>query len=150
MRGLEDLKSNFNQKDALRNVLERIKATLTDFAKHQNTLNDQIQRAIGSNLSNFMKTEVSRVKETKKHFDKISDELDSNLIRASQIPRSKNLPEHKEVDNLLTATRSCFQHTSLDYVNQISCLQSKKRYEILESVSCSVLRMKRVTIATFW
>lgn len=115
--------------------MERIKSTLNEFVKHQNTLNDHIQRAVGSNLSNFTKTEISRVKETKKHFDKISDELDNHLIRASQIPKSKILPEHKEVDNLLTATRSCFQHTSLDYVNQISCLQSKKRYEVLESVS---------------
>lgn len=134
------MKSNFSKNDAMRNVMERIKSTLTDFVQHQNTLNDQIQRAVGSNLSNFMKTEVARVKETKKHFDKISDELDNNLIRASQVPRSKTSTEFKEVDNLLTATRSCFQHTSLDYVNQISCLQSKKRYEILESVSSRTSR----------
>lgn len=40
----------------------------------------------------------------------------------------------EEASNLLTATQSCFRYTALDYVYQISVLQSKKKYEVLEAL----------------
>ena len=40
----------------------------------------------------------------------------------------------EEATNLLTATQSCFRYTTLDYVYQISMLQSKKKTEVLEAL----------------
>lgn len=114
--------------------LDRMSRTLTELLKYDNILNDQANRAVGKNLSNFIKEDIHKTKETKKHFDKISDELDNVLTRHSQVQKNK-IHECEEVNNLLTATRSCFQHTALDYTSQLSVFQSKKRYEILDSVS---------------
>lgn len=79
-------------------------------------------------------SDIKDVKEHKHHFEKISGELDTVHLRNSQVPRNKH-PEVEEVQNLLLATRSCFGHTALDYVYQISRLQTKKRHEIIGTVS---------------
>lgn len=79
-------------------------------------------------------SDIKSVRDNKMHFDKISSELDNVLIRNSQTPRSKH-QEVEEVQNILIATRSCFGHQALDYVNSICVLQSKKRHEILSTVS---------------
>lgn len=56
------------------------------------------------------------------------------MIRNSQVAKSRQ-QEVEEVQNLLSATRSCFGHVTLDYVYAINMLQMKKRHEILGTVS---------------
>lgn len=74
------------------------------------------------------------MRDHKHHFEKISTELDTVLLRNSQVARTRQ-QEVEEVQNLLLATRSCFGHTALDYVYRISMLQTKKRHEIVGTVS---------------
>ncbi len=63
-------------------------------------------------------SDIKQVKETRKLFEKISDDMDNALIRNGNAPRTK-LHECEEADNLLKATRGLFGHTSLDYVYQV-------------------------------
>lgn len=143
--GIDDLSSNFRD-PAVHKIFNKIVTTLSELVKQQATLTDQIQRTIGRNLVNFCRNDLLPVKETKRHFDKISDELDTILQRNSQASRSKP-QESEDVGNLLTATRSCFQHMSLDYVSQLSCLQSRKRHEILDAVRFSSLSARKMLIS---
>lgn len=39
--------------------------------------------------------------------------------------------EYEETSNILSATRSCFRHTALDYVHALTMLQARRRHEIL-------------------
>lgn len=49
---------------------------------------------------------------------------------------SKNRPQEvQEAANILSASKSCFQHTALDYVNYITLVQSRKVPSILSTVS---------------
>lgn len=107
---------------------------LKKLLQYQSMLVDQMNRTVSRNLNNFLKTDIYKAKDTKRYFDKISEDFDNALIKNSSCLKSKP-SECEEVSNLLKATRSCFQHTALDYVCQLSCLQSKKRHEILDSVS---------------
>lgn len=70
------------------------------------------------------------MKESRHYFEKISADLDIALNRNSQVPKSRAL-ECEEVTNILSATRSCFRHTALDYVHSLTMLQAHKRHEIL-------------------
>lgn len=79
-------------------------------------------------------SDVKNVKENKAHFEKCSTELDTVLVRNSQMSKSK-VAEVEEVQNLLVATRSLFVHETLNYVNSITVLQSKKRHMVLSTVS---------------
>ncbi|RWS08827.1 hypothetical protein B4U79_12687 [Dinothrombium tinctorium] len=122
----------FNEDPSIVSPLNKIINTLTELMKYQQMLLDQTHRAVSRSLDTFIKNDINKVKETKRHFDKISDDYDTILVRNSQTFRSKQ-NECEEVHNLLTATRSCFKHTTLDYVSQICCLQSRKRHEVLHS-----------------
>lgn len=58
------------------------------------------------------------MKDSRKDFEKISDDLDSALNRNSNVPRTK-VQECEEAKNILTSKRSGFAHASLDYVFQV-------------------------------
>uniref|UniRef100_A0A8C7M6G4 Arf-GAP with coiled-coil, ANK repeat and PH domain-containing protein n=1 Tax=Oncorhynchus mykiss TaxID=8022 RepID=A0A8C7M6G4_ONCMY len=78
--------------------------------------------------------DLRKFKESKKQFDKVSEEKEAALTKNAQVPRNKQ-HEVEEATNILTATRKCFRHIVLDYVLQINVLQSKRRSEILKSVN---------------
>ena len=59
------------------------------------------------------------MKEMRKQFEKISDDLDGALVRNSQAQRNKP-QECKEASNDLTTMKRCFAHTSLDYVFEVT------------------------------
>ena len=73
------------------------------------------------------------MKDTKGYFNKISTDLDSALAKNSSASKSRP-GDVEDASNLLTATQSCFRYTTLDYVYQISMLQSKKKHEVLEAL----------------
>lgn len=63
-------------------------------------------------------SDIRRLKETRRHFEKISADMDSALVRNAQAPRSK-VQECDDAHNYLTAMTSGFYHTALDYVFQV-------------------------------
>lgn len=113
-------------------------------------------------MFSFLVRDLRKFKEVKKQFDKASEEKEVAQVKNAQVARNKP-HEVDEATNLLTTTRKCFRHISLDYVLQVSevtweespevtqghtgvittkpssvfqinVLQSKKRLEILKSV----------------
>uniref|UniRef100_A0AAY4A342 Arf-GAP with coiled-coil, ANK repeat and PH domain-containing protein n=1 Tax=Denticeps clupeoides TaxID=299321 RepID=A0AAY4A342_9TELE len=62
--------------------------------------------------------DLRKFKETKKHFDKVSEEKEVALVKNAQVPRSKQ-HEVEEATSILTTTRKCFRHIALDYVLQV-------------------------------
>ena len=72
--------------------------------------------------------------ETKGYFNKISSDLDSALVKNAATSKSRPT-ELEDSSNLLTATKSCFRYTSMDYVHQITMLQSHKRSTVLASLA---------------
>jgi len=64
-------------------------------------------------------SDVRRVKETRRHFEKMSADMDSALVRNAQAARSK-VQDCDDAHNYLTAMTSGFYHTALDYVFQVS------------------------------
>ena len=75
-------------------------------------------------------SEIKNIKETRKHFEKISDDMDSALNRNSQAQKTKP-QECEDAFNLMMANKSCFAHTSLDYVYQVSLQQFQKAPPII-------------------
>jgi len=65
------------------------------------------------------RSDIRHLKETRRHFEKISADMDSALVRNAQAARSK-VQECDDAHNYLTAMTSGFYHTTLDYVFQVS------------------------------
>lgn len=127
---LWDLTSSFSEDPAVMANLNRMIHSLQEMNKFHSILLDQVSRTVLKNLTAFIKVDIKGVKESKYHFEKISNELDTSLIRNSQVSRHKSA-EVEEVMNLLLATRSCFRHTALDHVQKITMLQARKRHEVI-------------------
>lgn len=140
INGVFELSVYFKDDPPVVNALDENNKILKKLLQYESMLVDQMNRAVSRNLNNFLKRDINKVKETKRHFDKISEDYDNLLVRNSTCLKSKTASESEELSNLLKATRSLFQHTALDYVCQMSCLQSKKRYEVLDSVSMIFIR----------
>ncbi|KAF7267981.1 hypothetical protein GWI33_018825, partial [Rhynchophorus ferrugineus] len=130
---LWDLSSHFKDDPEVVCSLNKLIHSLQEMNKFHTILLDQASRTILKNLTSFIKKDIKGVRDFKQHFDKISIEYDNILLRNSHTPRSKQ-QEVDEVENILLAVRSCFGHQTLDYVNSICVLQTKKRHEILSTL----------------
>uniref|UniRef100_A0A8C7ZG37 Arf-GAP with coiled-coil, ANK repeat and PH domain-containing protein n=1 Tax=Oryzias sinensis TaxID=183150 RepID=A0A8C7ZG37_9TELE len=94
---------------------------------------DQAQRSVKQQLHNFVKEDVRKFKETKKHFDRVREDLEIAQVKNAQAPKNKP-HEVEEATGTLAITRKCFRHLALDYVLQINVLQAKKKFEILDAM----------------
>uniref|UniRef100_A0A8C1IDS3 Arf-GAP with coiled-coil, ANK repeat and PH domain-containing protein n=1 Tax=Cyprinus carpio TaxID=7962 RepID=A0A8C1IDS3_CYPCA len=77
--------------------------------------------------------DVRKFKDTKKHFDKVREDLEIAQVKNAQAPRNKP-HEVEEATSTLNFNRKCFRHLALDYVLQINVLQAKKKFEILDAM----------------
>ncbi|XP_049863259.1 arf-GAP with coiled-coil, ANK repeat and PH domain-containing protein 2 isoform X2 [Schistocerca gregaria] len=148
---LWDLSTYFREDVDVMTCLNKLIHALQEMNKFHSILLDQASRTILKNLTSFIKGssssptsvthqlqmtgrlengDIKSVKESRHYFEKISVDLDTALSRNSQAPRNKP-QEAEETQNLLSATRSCFRHTALDYVHSLSLLQTRKRHEVL-------------------
>ena len=113
--------------------LNKLIQGLQEVIKMQNNLIDSCHKSASKSMSKFLKDEVKQMKDTRGYFNKISTDLDSALAKNAAASKGKQ-NEIEDAANLLTATKSCFRYTTLDYVYQISMLQSKKKHVALKSV----------------
>lgn len=62
--------------------------------------------------------DVRKFKETKKHFDRVREDLEIAQVKNAQAPKNKP-HEVEEATGTLAITRKCFRHLALDYVLQV-------------------------------
>ncbi|OAD59767.1 Arf-GAP with coiled-coil, ANK repeat and PH domain-containing protein 2 [Eufriesea mexicana] len=127
---LWELSLYFNDDSEIMALLNKLIHALQEMNKFHTILLDQASRTVIKDLNSFIKSDIKRVKESRHYFEKISTDLDIALNRNSQVPKSRPT-EYEETSNILSATRSCFRHTALDYIHSLTMIQSRKRHEIL-------------------
>ncbi|XP_014473274.1 PREDICTED: arf-GAP with coiled-coil, ANK repeat and PH domain-containing protein 3 isoform X2 [Dinoponera quadriceps] len=127
---LWELSLYFSEDPEIMAFLNKLIHALQEMNKYHSILLDQASRTVMKDLNNFIKSDIKRVKESRHYFERISSDLDVALNRNSQVPKSRPA-EYEEASNILSATRSCFRHTALDYIHALTMLQARKRHEIL-------------------
>ena len=127
----ESLSPLFSKDGFVQGSMKKMCNTLSEAQSCLSILLDQMQRSIVGGIQSFIKADIKKVKDTKKYFDKISDECDNALHKNSQLMKTSKASEIEETENVLIATSSCFSHTALDYSFQINVLQSKRRFYLL-------------------
>uniref|UniRef100_A0A8C7H5Y4 Arf-GAP with coiled-coil, ANK repeat and PH domain-containing protein n=1 Tax=Oncorhynchus kisutch TaxID=8019 RepID=A0A8C7H5Y4_ONCKI len=133
VNGIRELAASSTKDDVIESSLTKFAESLQEMINYHTILFDQAQRSVKTQLLTFVKEDLRKFKESKKQFDKVSEEKEAALTKNAQVPRNKQ-HEVEEATNILTATRKCFRHIVLDYVLQINVLQSKRRSEILKSM----------------
>ncbi|XP_069774855.1 arf-GAP with coiled-coil, ANK repeat and PH domain-containing protein 3 [Narcine bancroftii] len=133
VNGIRDLSQQCRKDEMISECLQKFGESLQEMINYHMILCDQAQRSVRIQLHNFVKEDVRKFKETKKHFDKVREDMDLALIKNAQATRNKT-HEVEEATGALTMTRKCFRHLALDYVLQINVLQAKKKFEILDAM----------------
>ncbi|CAH3156007.1 unnamed protein product [Pocillopora meandrina] len=157
--GIDNLTKYFAGDELVSFTLDKFSCALTELQSFLSILLEQAQKSISSTLRTFIKEEVKKVKDAKKLFDKVSDDLDNALTRNAQLPHhckaSEVEEDHteyfvvnlifflfylfflistKQVKNAVKANQTCFNHTALDYAFQINILQSRRRIDVLDTI----------------
>uniref|UniRef100_A0A2M4A976 Putative gtpase activating protein n=1 Tax=Anopheles triannulatus TaxID=58253 RepID=A0A2M4A976_9DIPT len=130
---LWDLQRHFQDDKSSTNALAQLIQLLQEMNKFHTTLLDQANRTVLKHLTGFLKRDIREVKEYRQIFGKVSENMDAAVYRNAQVNRNR-AADVLEAENLLSATKSCFSHTALDYVNYITLLQSRKRHEVLATL----------------
>ncbi|XP_041129844.1 arf-GAP with coiled-coil, ANK repeat and PH domain-containing protein 3-like isoform X1 [Polyodon spathula] len=133
VNGIRDLSQQCKKDAMISECLEKCGESLQEMINYHMILFDQAQRSVKQQLQNFVKEDVRKFKETKKQFDKVREDVEIAQVKNAQAPRNKP-HEAEEAMGTLTVTRKCFRHLALDYVLQISVLQAKKKFEILDAM----------------
>uniref|UniRef100_A0A182SAK4 PH domain-containing protein n=1 Tax=Anopheles maculatus TaxID=74869 RepID=A0A182SAK4_9DIPT len=127
---LWDLQKHFQDSKNSTNALAQLIQLLQEMNMFHTTLLDQANRTVLKNLTGFLKRDIREVKEYRQIFTKVSENLDAAVYKNSQVSRNRPA-DVLEAENVLSASKTCFNHTALDYVNYITLLQNRKRHEIL-------------------
>lgn len=130
---VKDLTVYFNEDTFVMSNIMKFVQVMSDLKSYHVMLEDQIGRAVSTVLNNFIKKDIKKVKETKKYFDRITEELDTALNKNSQVIKAKP-QEADDARKLVVATRSAFGHTAFDYSFQLNELQSKERQDVLNTL----------------
>ncbi|XP_029478305.1 arf-GAP with coiled-coil, ANK repeat and PH domain-containing protein 3 isoform X1 [Oncorhynchus nerka] len=133
VNGIRDLSQQCKKDEMISECLEKCGESLQEIVNYHMILFDQAQRSVKQQLHTFVKEDVRKFKETKKHFDRVREDLEIAQVKNAQAPRSKP-HEVEEATGTLSITRKCFRHLALDYVLQINVLQAKKKFEILDAM----------------
>ncbi|KAL2103834.1 hypothetical protein ACEWY4_000702 [Coilia grayii] len=133
VNGIRDLSQQCKKDEMISECLEKFGESLQEIVNYHMILFDQAQRSVKQQLHNFVKEDVRKFKETKKHFDRVREDMEIAQVKNAQAPRNKP-HEVEEATSSLSITRKCFRHLALDYVLQINVLQAKKKFEILDAM----------------
>uniref|UniRef100_A0A8C5E4F6 Arf-GAP with coiled-coil, ANK repeat and PH domain-containing protein n=1 Tax=Gouania willdenowi TaxID=441366 RepID=A0A8C5E4F6_GOUWI len=133
VNGIRDLSQPCKKDEMISDCLEKCGESLQEIINYHMILFDQAQRSVKQQLHNFVKEDVRKFKETKKHFDRVREDLEIAQVKNAQAQRNKP-HEVEEATCTLSITRKCFRHLALDYVLQTNVLQAKKKFEILDSM----------------
>ncbi|XP_024149352.1 arf-GAP with coiled-coil, ANK repeat and PH domain-containing protein 3 isoform X1 [Oryzias melastigma] len=133
VNGVRDLSQQCKKDEMISEFLEKCGESLQEIINYHMILFDQAQRSVKQQLHNFVKEDVRKFKETKKHFDRVREDLEIAQVKNAQAPKNKP-HEVEEATSTLGITRKCFRHLALDYVLQINVLQAKKKFEILDAM----------------
>ncbi|XP_041801395.1 arf-GAP with coiled-coil, ANK repeat and PH domain-containing protein 3 isoform X1 [Chelmon rostratus] len=133
VNGIRDLSQQCKKDEMISECLEKCGESLQEIINYHMILFDQAQRSVKQQLHNFVKEDVRKFKETKKHFDRVREDMEIAQVKNAQAPRNKP-HEVEEATGTLSITRKCFRHLALDYVLQINVLQAKKKFEILDAM----------------
>lgn len=133
LTSLVTLRQSFNEQTDLCKTIQRFIEPLYEVQKYEHLLNEQHHQSFYNNLNNFLTNDIGTIKELKRRFQKRSDDLDMVYTKYSQLPKNKQV-EWKEACNMLTATKNCFQHLTLDYVAQLALFVTRKKHVVLDSL----------------
>ncbi|XP_070623443.1 arf-GAP with coiled-coil, ANK repeat and PH domain-containing protein 1 [Erythrolamprus reginae] len=131
--GIQEISQNSSGDTLVSECLEKFSQSLSKMMEQQEELLDTAQQSLKQQLQTLVKEDIKQFKETRKEFERGSENLGSALHHNAEVPRRRQHDAEEAMVALKTA-RTTFRNRALDYVLQINVIQSKKKFEILKFV----------------
>ncbi|KAG7471061.1 hypothetical protein MATL_G00120430 [Megalops atlanticus] len=133
LTGLMEFSTYHRQDSSIMNCLLQFSQGLQEMIQFHTMLFDQTQRAINQQLNNLLTQFLPQVRETRKEFVRIGEDLEMAAVKNAQVPRHK-ATDAERASHLLLATRKCYQHFALDYCLQLNNFRAQQKLDILNSI----------------
>ncbi|KAK2881701.1 hypothetical protein QQF64_008133 [Cirrhinus molitorella] len=133
LSGLAEFTAYHKSDGVILNCLRQFNQGLQEMIQFQTMLFDQTQRAITQQLTNLLSQFMPQIRDTRREFVRIGDDLDATVVKNAQVSRQKPA-DAERATHLLLATRKCYQHFALDYCLQLNNFKVQQKLDILNSV----------------
>ncbi|XP_073688819.1 protein IWS1 homolog [Garra rufa] len=133
LSGLAEFTAYHKSDSVILNCLRQFNQGLQEMIQFQTMLFDQTQRAITQQLTNLLSQFLPQIRDTRREFVRIGDDLDATVMKNAQVSRHKPA-DAERATHLLLATRKCYQHFALDYCLQLNNFKVQQKLDILNSV----------------
>ncbi|XP_035242087.1 BAR_ACAPs and ArfGap_ACAP domain-containing protein isoform X1 [Anguilla anguilla] len=133
LTGLMEFSAYHRQDSSIMSCLGQFNQGLQEMIHFHTMLFDQTQRAITQQLNNLLTQFLPQIRETRKEFVRIGEDLEMAALKNGQTPRHKTT-DAERASHLLLATRKCHQHFALDYCLQLNNFKAQQKIDILNSI----------------
>ncbi|XP_030633697.1 arf-GAP with coiled-coil, ANK repeat and PH domain-containing protein 3 [Chanos chanos] len=133
LSALSELFTYHKRDDIITNCLKQFSQGLHEMIQFHTMLFDQTQRAITQQLTNLLSQFLPQIRETRREFVRIGEDLETATVKSAQISRHK-ATDAESASHLLLATRKCYQHFALDYCLQLNNFKAQQGLDVLNSV----------------
>ncbi|KAI4373166.1 hypothetical protein MLD38_011324 [Melastoma candidum] len=116
-------------------VISKFVSALHELASYKELLRSQVEHVLVDRLTQFLNVDMQDAKESRKCFDKAEQAYDQAREKFLSLKKSTHediITEHEEE---LQNSKSAFERSRFGLVNALMNIESKKKYEFLESVS---------------
>ncbi|XP_051962735.1 BAR_ACAPs and ArfGap_ACAP domain-containing protein isoform X1 [Xyrauchen texanus] len=133
LSGLAEFTAYHKNDGVVLTCLSQFNQGLQEMINFQTMLFDQTQRAITQQLTNLLSQFQPQIRDTRREFVRIGEDLESAVVKNAQVSRHKSV-DAERATHLLLATRKCYQHFALDYCLQLNNFKVQQKLDILNSV----------------
>ncbi|XP_018587644.1 arf-GAP with coiled-coil, ANK repeat and PH domain-containing protein 2 isoform X2 [Scleropages formosus] len=133
LTGLMDFSAYHRKDRGIMNCLHQFSEGLQEMIHFHAMLLDQTQRAINQQLTNLLTQFLPQLKDSRREFLRIGEDLEAVVVKNAQVSRHK-IVDAEQASHLLLATRKCYQHFGLDYCLQLNNFKSQQKLDILNSI----------------
>ncbi|KAI4385824.1 hypothetical protein MLD38_003817 [Melastoma candidum] len=116
-------------------VISKFMSALHELASYKELLHSQVEHVLVDRLMQFLKVDMQEAKDSRQRFHKAEQAYEQ--AREKFLSLKKSTPEDiiTEHEEELQNSKSAFERSRFGLVNALMNIESKKKYEFLESIS---------------
>ncbi|XP_034201248.1 ADP-ribosylation factor GTPase-activating protein AGD2-like isoform X4 [Prunus dulcis] len=116
-------------------VMSKFVTAFQELATYKELLRFQVEHVLVDRLMNFMTVDMQDAKESRRRFDKAIHGYDQAREKFVSLKKNTRGDIVAELEEDLQNSKSTFEKSRFNLVNSLMNIESKKKYEFLESIS---------------
>ncbi|XP_021811314.1 ADP-ribosylation factor GTPase-activating protein AGD2-like isoform X1 [Prunus avium] len=116
-------------------VISKFVTAFQELATYKELLRSQVEHVLVDRLMNFMTVDLQDAKESRRRFDKAIHGYDQAREKFVSLKKNTRGDIVAELEEDLQNSKSTFEKSRFNLVNSLMNIESKKKYEFLESIS---------------